>query len=53
MTKHVDLRLSDELLEKVDKRKDQVGISRNEWIIRALRWAVAQPVTTRTVTEQV
>lgn len=51
--KQVALRLPDDLAELIDVRVENLGISRNEWLIRALRWAVEQPVTTRTREEQV
>lgn len=53
MTKHVDLRLPDELAAKVDARAEKVGLSRNAWLIKAIDWAVSQPVTTRTVEEKI
>jgi len=53
MTKHVDLRLPDELAERIDKRVEKIGVSRNQWLVKALDWAVSQPVTTRTVEEKI
>ena len=47
------LRVPPDLAEKVDQRVALVGVSRNEWLVRALRWAVEQPVHTRTTEERV
>jgi hypothetical protein len=48
------LRLPDDLAEALDKRTAATGLSRNEQIVRMLRWALAQPVktTSKTVTEK-
>lgn len=51
--KQVALRLPDDLADKIDERVELVGVSRNEWLIRALRWAVEQPITKRVREEQV
>ncbi len=51
--KQIALRIPDDLAEQIDKRVDKVGVSRNEWLVRALRWAVEQPVTTRKRAEEV
>lgn len=53
MTKHVDLRLPDDLAERIDDRAKKVDLSRNAWLVRALEWAVSQPVTTRTTEERI
>lgn len=45
MTKHVDLRLPDDLAERIDKRAATVGLSRNAWLVKALEWALAHPTT--------
>lgn len=42
--KQIQQRLSDDLAVKVEKRAKDVGLSRNEWINRALAWAVSQPL---------
>lgn len=42
--KQVQQRLPDDLAEAIEKRAKSVGLSRNEWINRALQWAVEQPV---------
>lgn len=48
----IQQRLSQELLDAIDERRRAVGLSRNEWIARALAWAVEQPVREVTVTER-
>jgi predicted HicB family RNase H-like nuclease len=53
MTKPVLLRLPDDLAERIDERAAKVGLSRNAWAVRALQWAVEQPVTKRTRTEEI
>ena len=44
--KQVQLRLPDELAEAIDKRTEKVGLSRNAWLVKALEWALEQPVRT-------
>lgn len=44
--KQVQLRLPDDLAEAIDKRTEKVGLSRNAWLIKALEWALEQPVRT-------
>jgi len=51
--KQIPLRLPDELVERIDARAEKVGLSRNAWLVKALDWAVNQPVTTRTVQEKI
>ena len=51
--RQVLMRLPDELGEAIDKRCEQVGLSRNAWLVKALQWAVEQPVRTVTRKEQV
>lgn len=51
--RQVALRLPDDLAAKIDKRAETVGVSRNEWLVRALEWVVEQPVTTRIKEERV
>lgn len=53
MTKQVQLRLPDDLAEKIDARADKVGLSRNAWLVKALEWAVEQPVKTVTTKQQI
>jgi predicted HicB family RNase H-like nuclease len=53
MTAQVPLRLPDELKARIDERRERVGLSRNAWIVKALEWAVEQPVRTVTRKEQV
>ena len=40
------LRLPDELAKRIDQRVASVGLSRNAWLVKALTWAVDQPVKT-------
>lgn len=51
----VNLRVPKPLRLKIEERAKKVGISRNEWMIRALTWATEQPPTerARTVKEEV
>lgn len=54
MTKSIELRIPDELAERIDARVTKVGArSRNAWLVKALEWAVEQPVTTRTKQERI
>lgn len=54
MTKSIELRIPDDLAAKIDARVEKVGAkSRNAWLVRALEWAVDQPVTKRTTEERV
>lgn len=50
--KQVQQRLPDDLAQAVEERAAKVGLSRNEWINRALRWAVEQPIRTETKQER-
>lgn len=45
----VQLRVSPEMLKRIDGRRNEVGLSRNAWLVRALEWALAQPVKETTV----
>jgi hypothetical protein len=45
----VNLRLSPEQLKAIDDRAQRVGLSRNAWVERALKWALEQPTRVRTV----
>lgn len=51
-TRQHSLRVPPDLMDEIDVRAKSVGLSRNEWIVRAMRWALAQPVRTTTVTEK-
>ena len=44
--KQIQQRMPDDLAKAIDERCKKVGLSRNEWINRALQWAVEQPVRT-------
>lgn len=49
----VSLRIPADLLEEIDDRRAKIGeASRNAWMERALRWAVAQPVKVTPTEEQ-
>lgn len=52
MTKQHALRIPDELMEAIEERRNKLGLSRNEWIVRALQWAVEQPIRTVRKVEQ-
>jgi predicted HicB family RNase H-like nuclease len=51
--KKVLLRVDDKLLDRIDARAAKVGLSRNAWLVKALDWAVTQPVTTRVTEERI
>jgi predicted HicB family RNase H-like nuclease len=44
MTTQVSARLPDELAKSIKERADKVGLSQNAWLVKALEWAVEQPV---------
>ena len=46
------VRFTQDLLDRIDQRSAAVGLSRNEWIVRALTWALNQPVQTQQRDEQ-
>lgn len=46
------LRIPDELMIRIDERASSVGLSRNEWLVRAIGWALDQPVKTTTKVEK-
>lgn len=50
--KQVQLRLPDDLAERIDVRAKRVGLTRHAWLIKALTWAEEQPVKTITTKEQ-
>ena len=49
--RQIQVRLPEDLLERIDQRAKHVQMSRNAWLVKALAWAVEQPV--RAVTVQV
>lgn len=51
----VNLRTDEDTAARVELRATKVGISRNEWLNRAVKWALDQPETDRpkTVKERV
>ena len=51
--KQIPLRIPAELVARIDTRADLVGLSRNEWLRRAVEWALDQPITERTVKQKV
>lgn len=54
MTKNIALRVPDDLAVKIDARVAKVdATSRNDWLVKALTWAVEQPITKRTVEERI
>lgn len=40
------------LLEQIDARAKSVRLSRRRWIVKALAWAVSQPIRTTRTEEQ-
>ena len=52
MTKQHLLRLPDELAAAIDERATKVGLSRNAWLVKALEWAVEQPIRKTKIEEQ-
>jgi hypothetical protein len=53
MTRQVLLRLPDDLAARVDERAGYVGLSRNAWLVKALEWALEQPIKERVIKERV
>jgi predicted HicB family RNase H-like nuclease len=51
-TTQINLRVPEDLKVAIEERRTKVGISRNAWMVRALRWAVEQPVTSRSRTHE-
>jgi hypothetical protein len=49
-SKQIQVRLPEARLAAVDERAGHVKLSRNEWINRALAWALEQPVRRQRVT---
>jgi predicted HicB family RNase H-like nuclease len=49
----INVRVPKGLKDAIEERRLKVGISRNEWMVRALTWAVDQPVTERPAKEKV
>jgi hypothetical protein len=47
--KEILMRLPDELADAVTQRAERVELSRNAWLVKALEWALDQPVRVRTV----
>jgi hypothetical protein len=46
-TQQLLLRVPTELVDEIDSRRTLIGeASRNAWCVRAIRWALAQPVKT-------
>lgn len=44
--KHINLRVPERLLDRIDQRAAEVGVkSRNAWIVGALAWACRQAPT--------
>lgn len=50
--RQVQLRVDEQLLDRIDERAAKVGLSRNAWIVKALAWAVEQPIRTIKIEEQ-
>jgi len=45
----VNLRVDGAMLRRIEDRRQHVGLSRNAWLIKALEWALSQPVKETTV----
>lgn len=52
-TEQMNLRTDPATKDRIAERASKVGISRNEWMNRALKWALDQPVAERTAKERV
>jgi predicted HicB family RNase H-like nuclease len=50
--KQINLRVDEDTAARIDERAKKVGVTRNAWLNRAVRWALSQPVTTTTVVEE-
>jgi predicted HicB family RNase H-like nuclease len=48
----INLRVSEEMKQVIDKRAADVGISRNQWLVRAVQSVLDQPVSTLRVVEE-
>jgi predicted DNA-binding protein len=53
MAKQFHVRLPDELAERMDRRVEELGQSRNAWLIKIIELAVEQPIRTINREEQV
>lgn len=51
----MNFRTDEDTAAKIELRATKIGVSRNEWMERALKWALAQPETERpkTIKERV
>lgn len=38
--KQITVRMDDDLIDAIDRRAGEVGLSRNEWISRCTRWSI-------------
>ena len=45
--RRIALRLPEPVADMVEQRAATVGVSKNEWLVRAVQWALAQPVSER------
>jgi predicted HicB family RNase H-like nuclease len=50
--KQINLRVDEDTAARIDERAKKVGVTRNAWLNRAVKWALSQPVTTTTVVEE-
>jgi predicted HicB family RNase H-like nuclease len=48
--KQINLRVAETLEDRINTRSREVGVSRNEWLNRAITWALDQPRTSRNIT---
>jgi predicted HicB family RNase H-like nuclease len=53
--RQINQRVEEDMLARIEARAKKIGIARNEWIERALDWALSQPETDRpkTIKERV
>ena len=49
-TRDVLFRVPTDLLAEMDARVKLTGRSRNDWLIAAVTWALAQPIAKKTIT---
>lgn len=47
--RQIPLRVPPSMLKRINERHQQVGLSRNAWLVKALDWALSQPVKETTV----
>lgn len=47
--KQLNVRLPEELLQRIDERRTQVGLGRSEWVEKALTYMLQLPIRERPI----